>query len=82
MKNLLLFIALIFCTITRAQNEITLIVKEQENKQPILNARIELQDGRKFLTNFEGKARITNVELPLRFVVFAIGFQTDTLQIE
>jgi len=82
MKNFLLFVALIFCTIISAQNEITLIVKEQENKQPILNARIELQDGRKFLTNFEGKARITNVELPLRFVLFAIGFQTDTLQID
>jgi iron complex outermembrane receptor protein len=79
----LIFIFTLFCSsILFAQNEITLIVKELDNKEPILNARVELQDGRKFLTNYEGKAKIANVNLPCQVVVFALGFQTDTFNLE
>jgi outer membrane receptor protein involved in Fe transport len=82
MKNLL--ILLFFCSFTWvwSQNDILLIIKEKENSEPILNARIELKDGKKFLTNFEGKARITNIQLPAQIIVFAVGFQTDTIEIE
>jgi outer membrane receptor protein involved in Fe transport len=82
MKIFQFFALLCFSAQVLAQNEVTLIIKEIDNREPILNARIEIQDGRKFLTNFEGKTRITNVQLPLRLVVFAVGFQTDTVLID
>jgi iron complex outermembrane receptor protein len=82
MKNLLLLTFLSSFSWILSQNDILLVVKEKENNEAILNARIELEDGRKFLTNFEGKARITNAQLPAQIIVFAVGFQTDTLRIE
>lgn len=77
-----LTLILMFCTPSFGQNEVLLTVKERDNIEPILNARVELEDGRKFLTNLDGKTKITAAELPFQIVVFAVGFEVDTFKVE
>ncbi len=79
---ILLLIGAFGITSSNAQNEVLLTVQDSETKEPILNARVELQDGRKFLTNLDGKIRVSGIEIPFSFVVFAVGFEVDTFIVE
>jgi outer membrane cobalamin receptor len=78
----LIFLCVTLSTGVFAQNELRVKVLEFGSNEPIVNARVEIQDGRKFLTGVEGDLVLQEVKLPLKLSVHAIGFISDSLEVK
>lgn len=77
-----IFVCVTLSLSTYAQNEIRLNVLESGTNEPIVNARVEIQDGRKFLTGIDGGLVLQDANLPLKISVHAIGFVSDSLEVK
>jgi len=75
----LILITIYFSISSLFGQDITLSIKDQETKEPLIGARVILGNGQKFVSNTEGLVQILKVELPLTAVFYYIGYEQDTL---
>lgn len=84
MRQIIFLLLMFFCVRLAQAQEIALSITDGATKEPVIAARIELLDGRKFVANTNGISKISCSErnFPLRGKVSAVGYENNDFSFE